>query len=320
MTNKKYRNLIIGIIVVLGLVGSGCSKEVTTIRIGVNDWPPCEVWYVAKEQGFFEDVNVELVRFTAWSDNMKALYKGNIDITHSTYFNNILHSGQFEKAMMIAPIDTIAGSDGLVIHNDLESISDLIGKKIAVEIGTDEHYLLFRALEMNDVSLDDVEIYSTTSAETVNYFAEGQVDGIFTYEPYLSQAAEMGDGKIVFTTNELENHMVDVLLGRQTKVEEEQKAYEQVMKAWYKALEYIEEHPEVYEMMAQNEQLSAEDFGPFFESFQFFNKNEAKVLMGEAEFDTIQSGMRDFVIEHNLNTNPQDLDAIINKKIIESIQ
>ena len=71
---KNSSNLPFRSICILFLFLSGCTAKKEAIRIGVNSWPPCEIWYIAEEKGFFGKVPVELVRFSSWSDNMSSLY------------------------------------------------------------------------------------------------------------------------------------------------------------------------------------------------------------------------------------------------------
>ncbi|HAL86600.1 MAG TPA: hypothetical protein DCM31_06860 [Deferribacteraceae bacterium] len=135
------------IIAVILLMLTSCKSDTEPVRIGVNNWPPCEIWYIAKQQGYFEDVPVEIIRYSAWTDNMKSLYLGNTDITHATYFNAMYFADKGEKARIVLSSDTIEGGDGLAAKNGIDSISDLRGKTIAVEINTDEHFLLYKTLQ-----------------------------------------------------------------------------------------------------------------------------------------------------------------------------
>lgn len=312
----KRLNICIMLLAILLI--TGCQQQKETIRIGVNDWPPCEVWYVALEQELFEDVNVELIRFSTWSDNMNALYLGNIDITHSTYFNNIFYSEKGEWGQMIAPIDTITGSDGLVISNDLEDVTDLVNKKIAVEVGTDEHYLLYKALEMYDIPIESVQIISASSAKTAELFINDEVDAIFTYEPYLSKAANEGEGKIVFTTKDLPGQMVDVLVGSKEGIDSVPKAYVEVLKGYYKAREFIQEN-EVYEVMALNESMDVDSFKGFYNSFTFYDAKQALEIIESNEYIDIHHSMSAFILQNKLSTTVRPIDELITVDILKGV-
>lgn len=309
---------ILIIIMILTMTFSGCQNEKRTIRIGVNSWPPCEIWYVAQEQDMFDGVDVELVRFSTWSDNMNALYLGNIDITHSTYFNNILFSEKGEWGQMIAPIDTTVGGDGLVVAKEIKDISELTGKRIAVEVSTDEHYLLYKALEMHGVAIEEVEIISASSERTADLFIEGKVDAIFTYEPYMSKAADEGNGQILFTTADIEGHMVDVLVGSKQAMEESSDVFIQVLKAYYEARDYILASGD-YTTMAKNETMDEAAFEAFYNSFVYYTPEEAYEIMNSEAYDDIHKMMSDFVLDNQLASRVKTKEELINFDVINGV-
>ena len=192
--NSRIINLFLAIILV---VLSGCSSYKEPIKIGVDNWPSCELWYIAQAIGAFGDTPVEIVRFSTWTDNMDALYTGKTDLVSSTNFNTVYYSSRGEAAKIILASEIIYGADGLVVKDYIEDIQDLKGKKIAVEVGTDEHFLLYKVLKGEGLKEEDVTIISVDSKEGMRRFISGEVDATFTYEPYLSQAADKGDGKII---------------------------------------------------------------------------------------------------------------------------
>ena len=186
---------LFSIFVLIGF--TACNKYKEPIKIGVNSWPPCELWYIAQEKGYFGDTPVEIVRFSTWTDNMDSLYVDKTDLTHSTYFNAVYYDSRGEAAKIILSSDTIYGADGLVVKDYIKDVQGLKGRKIAVEIGTDEHFLLHKVLEKGGLSEEDVTITPVTSEEAMKKFISGEVDAAFTYEPFLSQAVDKGDGKIM---------------------------------------------------------------------------------------------------------------------------
>jgi len=311
---KKLWLIILGIVIII----SGCQKtETKKISIGVNDWPPCEVWYIAQEQGYFDGLNVEINRFSNWTDNMNSLYFGTTDITHATYFNSVYLADKGESGKIMMPIDTIIGSDGLVVEKNIENIEDLRGKKVAVEIGTDEHFLLAKSLESVNLSMSDVDIVSSTSKESKDLLVSGEVSGAFTYEPYLSMAKNESNGNVLFTTADLPDYMVDVLVVRENALENREDEFKKIVEAWYKAVDYIKENPDKsFELMAKNENMSKENFESFFNSFKFYSANEAKDIMDSKELQSKLLEMNDFSIENNLINDNIDIQKILDTDLL----
>lgn len=304
-----------GILIVIILLLMGCTPK-ETIKIGVHNWPPCEVWYVAEELGYFENMDVELIRFSTWTDNMSSLYKGNIDITHATYFDVIYYSDKGEEGIILAPIDYIEGGDGLVVKNNINQVSDLKGKIIGVEVGTGEHFLLSKALELNNIAINDVEIRSLSSISSVEEFISGNIDALFTYEPYLTSAVEDGNGKIIFSTDGLLHYKTDVIVA--LKDLDKKKEYQKLMEAWYKSLDYITKNPDkAYEIMAKNEDMTPETFAQFYNRFKFYNKHEAiEILENESIFNRLNE-IQTYTQDNGYTKKVIDVRLILESPLLE---
>ncbi|MCF7947153.1 MAG: ABC transporter substrate-binding protein [Spirochaetia bacterium] len=290
------------------------------IRIGVNNWPPCEVWYIAEAQGFFGDVEVELERYSAWRDNMSNFYRGKTDISHATYFNALYYTKKGVSAKIVITADTVLGSDGLVVDRAIEMPEGLIGKKIAVEINTDEHFLLNKALEAYGLMEGDVILIPATSKQAMELFVNGEVDACFTYNPYLNQAADWGNGTVVWTTEDAPGYMEDVLVVSQEMLNERCKEVQVVIEAWFKALEYIKANPDTsYALMAKNERMSPEVFGPFFSSFHFYSPEENMNIFRSEGFLHRLNEIGNFLEEHHSNNVEIDMSKVYTDKIISGI-
>ncbi|WP_164885238.1 ABC transporter substrate-binding protein [Geovibrio thiophilus] len=288
------------IITITLILLTSCKKDDTPVRIGVNGWPPCEIWYVAQQQGYFGDVPVQIVRFSAWTDNMKSLYLGNTDITHATYFNALYFLDKGEQAKIVLSSDTIDGGDGLTVKNGISSVSELRGKTIAVEINTDEHFLLYKTLKQAGISLSDVNLLNSSAADGRDHFINNEADAVYTYEPYLSQAASNGGGKIISTAKELPGYMTDTLMASQKLINDRPEEIKTIITAWYKAQAYILANPEEsFGLMAANEKMTPEDFAAFYRSFRFFTAEENRSIPSSENFVEVVTEIADFLgIKH----------------------
>jgi NitT/TauT family transport system substrate-binding protein len=304
------------VLLIAGLILVGCDSPKSPIRIGVNTWPPCEIWYVAQEMGFLGETRVELVRFSAWTDNMQSLYAGKTDLTHATYFNALYFADRGEPGEIILISDTIEGGDGLALKNDIATGADLKGRKIAVEVGTDEHFLLHKALGIFGLTIDDVIVVPTTSAGAKEAFVSGKVDACFTYEPYLSQAAEEGEGRVLVTTKDFPGYMIDVLVARSNTLKNRKSDYQTIVKAWYQAQKYIKENPEKsFALMAKNEKMPPEVFGPFYSGFTFFSLAENKALFKDEALQIKLDEINEFILSIGLKKKKATVADVINSEL-----
>lgn len=314
---KKIINILL-ICFCLFLLLSCQKKEV--IKIGTNAWPPCELWYLAEEKGFFDDVDVEIVRYSAWSDNVNSAYVGDVDISHSTYFNTVKKNKLNKNIQAILISDYIVGADGLCVRNDINNAKDLIGKKIAVEINTDEHFLLYTYLRNNDIDINDISIISTTSKDASELFKKNEVDACFTYEPYLSEAIKDNNGKILATTENMKGLMVDVLIADKRKYDQRKEDYQKVLNAYYKAQEFVLENPkEAFKIMSKNENMDEEDFGAFYSEFNFISKEKNKSIMNSKDLEQIIKRISNFLFESKFIPEKVGKGDLIDISLIEDL-
>lgn len=304
-----------------GLMMTSCGGPKEPIRIGVNDWPPCEIWYEAQEQGFFGDTEVELIRYSTWIDNMSNFFKGNSDISHATYFNALYFYGKGEPGKIILTSDTVLGSDGLVVRSGIDLPHGLRGKRIAVEVHTDEQFLLSKALESLGLDEDDVRIVPATSKGAMELFIRGDVEGCATYNPYLEEAAREGDGTVVWTTADAPGYMEDVLVAGDGVLKHRKKDLEVILAAWFKARDYIRTHPEEsYTMMGENEGMGPEIFGPFFESFTFYSPRENLEIFRSPGFTRRMEEMAGYLLDHGMTETTIPVGDVYTIDILEALE
>jgi sulfonate transport system substrate-binding protein len=73
-------------------------------------------------------------------------------------------------------------------NSGLKTVADLMGKKVALNKGSNVHYLLVRALEKAGLKYSDVTPVFLSPADARAAFEEGAVDAWAIWDPFLSAA------------------------------------------------------------------------------------------------------------------------------------
>ncbi len=256
-----------------------------TVTIGVNPWPPCEVWYVAKILGIADKhgLEIKIVRYPTWRSNLEAFYEGNTDVVHSSYFNAIYYCNTGNNRGKIAIVsDSILGADGMVTASTIGKIEDLKGNKVGVEVGTDEYFLLYKILKNHGLSLRDIRIISIRSSDAPRYLKSGTVSAVVTYEPYLSEAQKYG--RLSETTLNYPDILKDVIMFSH-RIAKRRNVSKRLKDVWFETIDWIEESNDNLQyacgLMSASEGMSTKDFLDFFRSFYFFKKGESNTLLRE---------------------------------------
>ncbi len=100
-------------------------------------------------------------------------------------------------------LDDIGAAEALVARNGsgVNSVKDLVGKKVGVPFVSTTHFHLLFALELNRVNPKDVEILNIQPPAIAAAWARGDIDAAFVWDPALGTIQKTG--KTLVTSGEL---------------------------------------------------------------------------------------------------------------------
>ena len=112
--------------------------------------------YLAKEKGFFGDLNVQFEITDDIEAQRQAFKDGLYHTTSETVdsFANGVPSGLQGKAVL--KVDDSLGGDGIICKDTIKTINDLKGKIIAFPQGQPSHFFLLYLLSIAGLSSGDI--------------------------------------------------------------------------------------------------------------------------------------------------------------------
>ena len=125
---------------------------------------------------------------------MDAFAAGQIDAVAMTNGDALVTGATGAKSVMILINDYSNGNDMVVARRGIDSVADLKGKKVGVEIGFVGHLLLLDALSQAGLSESDVELINVPTNETPQVLASGEVDAIVAWQPNSGMALSLVPG------------------------------------------------------------------------------------------------------------------------------
>lgn len=278
MNKKLLLSLIVIVVVVVGAVYFAQNRGDDTdkpVKIGVlQSWILEGPFYVAQEKGFYEEegVDVEIVEFGSVDEFVPAVISKQVLAAELIADMFVVQSSRESNIRQVLRKATIFGVDGILATNDIQSAQDLRGKEIAVQTISPSHHLLLNYLRDGGVSSDDVTLLPTEAGKAGATFVAGNIDVAVTWEPWLSRATEREDGHILFSTANSPELIYDILVTRGDLTETEQEQLKAVLRAWFKALAWMEDNPdETVEIFARNLGLPEEEVEFFFTKLDFMN-------------------------------------------------
>lgn len=259
---KRVRFTLILLLLAAGPLGCQAPRE-EPLRVGYIDWPGYEILYLAQQKSFFqeEQAPILLKDFTSFSDLLKALQTGRLDGAAMS-LNEMLLARLGKEYRVVFIMNVSQGADGIVGQPHIRSISDLKKKRVGVELTGLGGYVLMRALRKAEMeTTDPVRINMTATIEAYSAFAEKRVDAVVTFEPILSRLITEQGGTLLFTSREIQDEIINVLIFHQDVLKQRRQDCLKVLRAYLKARAFWKEAPaESITIMARRERISPDGF------------------------------------------------------------
>ncbi len=231
------------------------------IRVGIVTWGGYAGGIVAnngfkpnKDSIFWKEYNVEVelkviddypasrAAFATGGD------KGGVDIMWGTVDSYALEFDNLKEQRPIAIMqyDWSRGGDAIAVTAEIQKVSDLKGKRLAVAEGTPSHYFALYLLSQGDMNTTDVNIVFTASAiEAAQLFQQGKVDAAVSWSPDVYQAAEKrAGGHILASTKEASNLIADIFIARGDFADKHPDLVAKFLLGWFEGVDRVNKNPE----------------------------------------------------------------------------
>ena len=254
------------------------STEGEPVLIGYSNWPGWWPWAIAEQEGLFakNGANVELRWFDGYLASMEALAAGQLDGNCQTLNDTISFAGSAvngEVAVLVN--DNSAGNDKIIVTEDINTVEDLKGKKVAIEEGVVDDFLLTLALEEKGMSRDDVEIVNLETGAAAAAFASGQTDAVGAFPPFWLTALKREGSKELISSKDFPGAIPDLLVVTQKLIDERPEQVQAIVNTWFDILDFMAENPQqADEIMAKRADITVEELQMLKEGTKIFTLEE----------------------------------------------
>ncbi len=289
----KLKSLLIA---ALGFA-SAASIHAEPLKIGYSDWPGFTILEVAKQKGWFKEAGVDVE--LAWFDylpSLDAFSAGKVDAVTVVATDALVNGANGAKSKIIALLDFSEGSDMIIGGPGINSIKDLKGKKVGIEVTLVEHLLLLKALEANGLKQSDVELVNTPTNDTPQVLASGKVAAVAAWYPVSSQALKQVAGsKALFTSADAKGLIYDALAVSPTSFAKHKADWEKITAIYYKCVDYLKDAKtadDAVRIMAAKVGANPEDYVKNIPGTHFLTLAEAKTAFKKGDgLDSIYGSM-----------------------------
>ena len=305
------------------------TAQAAPLKIGYSDWPGFTILEVAKQKGWFKEagVEVELVWFD-YLPSLDAFSAGKIDAVTVVATDALVNGANGAKSKIICLLDYSDGSDMIIGAPGINSLKDLKGKKVGLEVTLVEHLLLLKGLEMNGMKQSDVELVNTPTNDTPQVLGSGKVGAVGSWYPVSGQALKAVAGsKALFTSADAKGLIYDCLAVNPNSFAKNKADWEKVVKVYYKCVDYIYDaatKDEAIKIMAAKVGADEAEYAKAIPGTHFLTLAEAKAAFKKGDgLDSIYGSMsygNKFNIDNKVYKVSQKPESYLAPGIVEAMK
>ncbi len=210
---------------------------------------------VADSQGFLTERigpgKVTVTSFNAGPDVVQALFGGSLDISYIGPSPTITAYAKSRGAAVRVVAGSTSGGASLVVKPEITDVAGLKGRTLATpQLGNTQdvalrHWLKQQGIATTAEGAGDVTIQPQKNAAAVNAFSQGQIDGAWVPEPFVSLLLARG-GKVLVDERTLwpgQKFVTTNVIVRRAFLEQNPDTVRAFLEAHLDALEFIEREP-----------------------------------------------------------------------------
>jgi NitT/TauT family transport system substrate-binding protein len=249
------------------------------ITVGFSAWPGWLPWQVAIESKLLnaQQSKATFQWFDNYLDSLKALQEGKIQANSQTLNDTIAAIANGADQVVVLVNDNSTGNDKIIARAGINTVADLKGKKIAVESGTVDHFLLMLGLKKAGLGAEDVTLVPLETSQAAAAFAAGQVDATAVFAPFTTEAFKRSGSKELFSSKNYPGMIADHLVVSRSLIKAHPEQVQALVNAWFDTLAYSQRNA------AQSLAIQAKRAG-----------------VSVAEYQQYATGTKVFTLEENL--------------------
>lgn len=273
-------------------------------------------------------VNINIINDPTQSSN--ALITGDVDAAGYTINRVAFLSKKFKDSNfdVIFPYVTnfSNGGDGIIATSKINNVNDLVGARIGVPQFGESHAMIVWFVQNSNLSeeekqsiIDNLILFSTAD-ETAKAFFAGELDVAATWEPYLTQAQNMSDAHIFFSTASSKSLIMSGILFSKDYAENNPETVQKFIQGTLMASElYEEDMVTVKDVMPMFSTASEQDILDMCAGAKLTTWADNDELLGN-EAKSIYTAMCDVWASIGEEVVPELVDTIFDKSYNDAIK
>ena len=304
---------ILSLIVLSGFVPFSYGQTPVVVRIAYQ--PTSSAILLGKAKGFYdqafakEGAKVEYDLFLSGPLAVEAAAGDHVDLLNVGNIPPVIARANGIDVKVIAKSAFNPATNAVLVspNSPIQTIEDLKGKKVAVQVGSSVHYFLSQVLAEKGMTLADVQLVNLPGPDQGPALESGNVDAIVLWMPYRTQLEMAGKARVLVDSAHFSGG-IGVYMVRNEFGKQNPKLVECFLKATKQANNYLKKHPqEALKLLASNSQFPAAILAKSLEGFDWsmgITPKDIDAMNGIKQFlKTTKVIRKDFVIQELFDTS-----------------
>ncbi len=298
------------------------------LKIAYSDWPGWVAWEIAIQKGWFKEEGVPVdFSWFEYVPSMEAYSAGKVDAVAMTNGDALVTGSSGTPSLAIIINDYSNGNDMVVAKPGIESVAQLKGKTVGVEVGFVSHLLLMNALKKANLTDKDIQIKNVPTDQTPQTLKSGEVDAIVAWQPNSGQALkEVPGSKAIFTSRDVPGIIYDVLAVNPKSLKERRNDWLKVVKVWGRVADFIKDEKNVDEaakIMSARVGLKPDEYKKLMDGTRILTLDEnLKHYEKGGDLSSIYFSNKtvdDFQVKNDVYKKPMPFEQYIDSSLVEEV-
>jgi sulfonate transport system substrate-binding protein len=179
------------------------AQPAVTLRVGYQK--SASLFVLQKAQGTLEKrlaalgATVQWVEFPAGPQLLEGLNVGSVDVGYVGEAPPIFAQAAGANFLYIGHDPASPTAEAVIVPKDsaIKSVAELRGRKVALNKGSNVHYLLVKVLEKHGLKYSDIQPVFLPPADARAAFERGAVDAWVIWDPFLAAAEKQLGARIL---------------------------------------------------------------------------------------------------------------------------
>lgn len=205
---------------------------------------------------------MQILQYSSLNDSRRAYERGQVDAFGGTLVELLVAKEQSERQPQVVHVsDYSNGGDLIVAQAAISDVKQLQGKTVAIEPGTLNAFILARALNHAGLEATQLTLVNLAQTDMLNALQKGTIDAAVTYSPFSIEMLKQPQLQQIFSSRQIPGEVPGVIIVDAQVLTTRKAEVLAMLRAFEAAHVYTDAHPDAaYRIMADREQISAEDF------------------------------------------------------------